>query len=106
MLEDAMIPNFLQHESRELSKYFGTLSIVPWSSSARQRNPQTVVARAGYVKEMVWVAGVEPAWTCAQDMWVAATLHPELKRGPCSPLLFSPSRRPPGATCVPRPPDR
>jgi hypothetical protein len=24
------------------------------------------------------VAGVEPAWTCAQDMWVAATLHPDL----------------------------
>ena len=23
------------------------------------------------------VAGVEPAWTCAQDMWVAATLHPD-----------------------------
>src|SRR5713101_3240861 len=22
-------------------------------------------------------AGVEPAWTCAQDMWVAATLHPD-----------------------------
>src|SRR3984885_2246255 len=29
-------------------------------------------------KEMVRVAGVEPAWTCAQDMWVAATLHPDL----------------------------
>jgi hypothetical protein len=27
---------------------------------------------------MVRVAGVEPAWTCAQDMWVAATLHPDL----------------------------
>src|ERR1700722_3682686 len=56
--------------------------------------------------EMDCVAGVEPAWTCAQDMWVAATLHPDLKRGPCSPLLFSPSRIPPGATCEPRPPDR
>jgi hypothetical protein len=29
-------------------------------------------------KSMVRVAGVEPAWTCAQDMWVAATLHPDL----------------------------
>src|SRR6266478_9921656 len=28
-------------------------------------------------KKMVRVAGVEPAWTCAQDMWVAATLHPD-----------------------------
>src|SRR4029077_18116330 len=36
-------------------------------------------------RKMVRVAGVEPAWTCAQDMWVAATLHPDLKRGPCSP---------------------
>ncbi len=27
--------------------------------------------------ELVRVAGVEPAWTCAQNMWVAATLHPE-----------------------------
>ncbi len=35
--------------------------------------------------------------------WLAATLHPDLRRGPCSPLLFTPSRRPPGATCVPRP---
>src|SRR5215470_10205662 len=26
---------------------------------------------------MVRVAGVEPAWTCSQGMWVAATLHPE-----------------------------
>ena len=26
-------------------------------------------------EKMVRVAGVEPAWTCAQDMWVAATLH-------------------------------
>jgi hypothetical protein len=39
-------------------------------------------------RRMVRVAGVEPAWTCAQDMWVAATLHPDLKRGPCSPLRF------------------
>src|ERR1043166_6694435 len=29
-------------------------------------------------RRMVRVAGVEPAWTCAQDMWVAATLHPDL----------------------------
>ena len=29
---------------------------------------------------MVRVAGVEPAWTCAQDMWVAATLHPDSLR--------------------------
>ncbi len=29
-------------------------------------------------EELVRVAGVEPAWTCAQDMWVAATLHPDL----------------------------
>jgi hypothetical protein len=29
-------------------------------------------------EKMVRVAGVEPAWTCAQDMWVAATLHPDL----------------------------
>src|SRR5713101_9250884 len=56
--------------------------------------------------KLVRVAGVEPAWTCAQDMWVAATLHPDLKRGPCSPLLFSPSRTRPGATCVLRLPDR
>ncbi len=27
---------------------------------------------------MVRVAGVEPAWTCSQGMWVAATLHPDL----------------------------
>ena len=55
---------------------------------------------------MVRVAGVEPAWTCAQDMWVAATLHPDLKRGPCSPLMFSPSRTPPGAACGRSPPGR
>src|SRR6266567_6539339 len=30
---------------------------------------------------MVRVAGVEPAWTCAQDMWVGATLHRDLKKG-------------------------
>jgi hypothetical protein len=29
-------------------------------------------------RRLVRVAGVEPAWTCAQDMWVAATLHPDL----------------------------
>jgi hypothetical protein len=29
--------------------------------------------------KMVRVAGVEPAWTCAQDMWVAATLHPDIR---------------------------
>src|SRR3984885_13354458 len=64
--------------------------------------PETLVARAGFApafrgyeplvlsyattapqilvtqNEMVRVAGVEPAWTCAQDMWVAATLHPDL----------------------------
>src|SRR5258706_15654172 len=57
-------------------------------------------------KKMVRVAGVEPAWTCAQDMWVAATLHPDQGRGPFCPLRSIPSRRPPGATCVPRPPDR
>ena len=28
-------------------------------------------------KNLVRVAGVEPAWTCSQGMWVAATLHPE-----------------------------
>ena len=55
---------------------------------------------------LVRVAGVEPAWTCAQDMWVAATLHPDLKRGLCSPLLSTLSRRPPGAMCAPRVPDR
>src|SRR5438128_2174354 len=38
---------------------------------------------------MVRVAGVEPAWTCAQDMWVAATLHPDCWRGPFSPPLLS-----------------
>src|SRR5579872_228322 len=32
------------------------------------------------VETMVRVAGVEPAWTCSQGMWVAATLHPDLKR--------------------------
>src|SRR6266404_5352879 len=44
-------------------------------------------------RKMVRVAGVEPAWTCAQDMWVAATLHPdlvvEIERGTCSPLLLA-----------------
>ena len=55
---------------------------------------------------MVRVAGVEPAWTCAQDMWVAATLHPDMKRGLRSPLLSTLSRRPPGATCEPRLPNR
>src|SRR5580693_3877732 len=92
--------------------------------------PETLVARAGFAPafrgyeplvlsyattapqiskrkiEMVRVAGVEPAWTCAQDMWVAATLHPDLKREPFSPLRFTLSRRPPGATCAPRLPDR
>ena len=29
-------------------------------------------------EEMVRVAGVEPAWTCSQGMWVAATLHPDI----------------------------
>jgi hypothetical protein len=38
---------------------------------------------------MVRVAGVEPALTCAQDMWVAATLHPDYRGGLFSPLLFS-----------------
>src|SRR5207244_1981116 len=57
-------------------------------------------------KRMVRVAGVEPAWTCSQGMWVAATLHPDCWRGPVSPPLFIPSRRRPGATCAPRPPDR
>lgn len=36
--------------------------------------PQILVTQ----EKMVRVAGVEPAWTCAQDMWVAATLHPDL----------------------------
>src|SRR5262249_5855247 len=31
------------------------------------------------VETLVRVAGVEPAWTCAQNMWVAATLHPDLE---------------------------
>jgi hypothetical protein len=30
---------------------------------------------------MVRVAGVEPAWTCPHDTWVAATLHPECGEG-------------------------
>ena len=29
-------------------------------------------------EKMVRVAGVEPAWTCSQGMWVTATLHPDL----------------------------
>src|SRR5438094_7054650 len=41
-------------------------------------------------RRMVRVAGVEPAWTCAQDMWVAATLHPDLKRGHFTPLPLYP----------------
>src|SRR5438477_7089507 len=39
---------------------------------------------------MVRVAGVEPAWTCAQDMWVAATYTRIMREGfqpsPCLPL--------------------
>src|SRR5437899_1704601 len=53
-------------------------------------------------KKMVRVAGVEPAWTCAQDMWVAATLHPDCGEDFSALSLFTPSRRPPGATCAPR----
>src|SRR5271165_6362947 len=36
--------------------------------------PQILVMQ----EKMVRVAGVEPAWTCAQDMWAAATLHPDM----------------------------
>src|SRR6266851_5051206 len=56
-------------------------------------------------RKMVRVAGVEPAWTCAQDMWVAATLHPDRGKGLFSPPPFTLSRKRPGATCAPRPPD-
>ena len=45
-------------------------------------NGQTAIVMTQQVlvthEKLVRVAGVEPAWTCAQDMWVAATLHPEL----------------------------
>src|SRR5215813_8565491 len=34
------------------------------------------------VETLVRVAGVEPAWTCSQGMWVAATLHPDFGEGP------------------------
>jgi hypothetical protein len=34
-------------------------------------------------------SGIEPAWTFAQDMWVAANPIPGYRRGPFSPLLFS-----------------
>lgn len=27
---------------------------------------------------LVWMAGIEPAWTCSQGKWVASTLHPEM----------------------------
>ena len=39
-------------------------------------------------EELVRVAGVEPAWTCAQDMWVAATLHPDCRGGQFQPSPF------------------
>ena len=42
------------------------------------------------IRNMVRVAGVEPGWTCAQDMWVVATLHPDCWRGSFHPLRFSP----------------
>src|SRR5262249_9943980 len=41
------------------------------------------------VETMVRVAGVEPAWTCSQGMWVAATLHPDCWREPFSPPLLA-----------------
>ena len=45
-------------------------------------NGQTAIVMTPHIlvtpEKMVRVAGVEPAWTCAQDMWVAATLHPDL----------------------------
>jgi hypothetical protein len=45
-------------------------------------NGQTAIVMTPQIlvtpEEMVRVAGVEPAWTCAQDMWVAATLHPDV----------------------------
>ena len=46
-----------------------------------------------------------------KDIWVAATLHPDLivenlGEGLSALAWFIPSRTPPGATCVPRLPDR
>ena len=37
----------------------------------------TTAPQSANTKRLVRVAGVEPACTCAQDMWVAATLHPD-----------------------------
>src|ERR1041384_4214962 len=60
-------------------------------------NPLRLVARAGFApafrgyeplvcptllprrEKLVRVAGIEPAWTCSQGMWVAANLHPEIR---------------------------
>ena len=55
-----------------------------------QNNALWCARLSSKAQKMVRVTGVEPAWTCAQDMWVAATYTRIMREGfqpsPCLPL--------------------